>query len=75
MSYATLMVWVNVDHVSKPFVGVAADVADKFAAHLIGLSAVAIVPPFVAEGVVIVDHATEFDIDPFTLKISTSCAY
>lgn len=63
MSYATLMVWVNVDHVSKQFVGVAADVADKFAAHLIGLSAVEMVPPFVAEGVVIVDHATEFDID------------
>lgn len=63
MSYATLMVWVNIDHVSKQFVGVAADVADKFAAHLIGLSAVAMVPPFIAEGVVIVDHATEFDID------------
>jgi nucleotide-binding universal stress UspA family protein len=62
MSYATLMAWVNVDHVSKPFVAVAAGVADKFAANLIGLSAVAIVPPFVAEGVVIVDNATEFDV-------------
>jgi nucleotide-binding universal stress UspA family protein len=62
MSYATLMVWVNVDHVSKQFVAVAADVADKFAANLIGLSAAAIVPPYVAEGVVIVDNAAEFDI-------------
>lgn len=62
MSYATVMVWVNVDHVSKQFVGVAAGVADKFAARLIGLSAVAIVPPFVAEGVVIVDDVNEFDI-------------
>lgn len=62
MSYAALLVWVNVDHVSKQFVGVAADVAEKFAANLIGLSAVAIVPPFVAEGVVIVDDANEFDI-------------
>lgn len=62
MSYATLMVWVNVDHVSKHLVGVAADVADKFAAKLLGLSALAIMPPFVADGVVIVDNATEFDI-------------
>ncbi|MBN9149636.1 MAG: universal stress protein [Nitrobacter sp.] len=62
MSYATLLVWVNIDHVSKQFVGVAAGVADKFAANLLGLSAVAIVSPFVAEGVVIVDNATEFDV-------------
>ena len=62
MSYATLMVWVNIDHVSKHFVGVAASVADKFAANLLGLSAVAIVPPFVAEGVVVIDNATEFDV-------------
>jgi len=62
MSYATLMVWVNVDHVSKQLVSVAAGVADKFAARLLGLSALAIMPPFVADGVVIVDNATEFDI-------------
>lgn len=62
MSYATLLVSVNVDRVSKPFVGIAADLADKFSARLIGLSALAIVPPFVAEGVVIVDNATELDI-------------
>jgi nucleotide-binding universal stress UspA family protein len=62
MSYATLMVWVNVDHVSKQFVGVAAGLADKFAANLLGLSAVTIVPPFVAEGVVFIDNATEFDV-------------
>ena len=62
MSYATLMVWVNVDHVSKQFVGVAAGLADKFSANLLGLSAVTIVPPFVAEGVVVIDNATEFDV-------------
>jgi len=62
MSYATLLVYVNADHVSKQFVGVAAGLADKFSARLIGLSAQAIVPPFVAEGVVIVDNASEFDI-------------
>jgi hypothetical protein len=62
MSYATLMVYVNADHVPKQLVGVAADVANKFSARLIGLSALAVVPPFVAEGVVIVDNASEFDI-------------
>lgn len=62
MSYATLMVWINVDHVSSQLVRVAVGVANEFAAKLVGLSAVAIVPPFVAEGVVIVDNATEFDI-------------
>ena len=62
MSYATLLVYVNADHVSKPLIGVAAGLADKFSARLIGLSALAIMPAFVAEGVVIVDNATEFDI-------------
>ena len=62
MSYATLLVYVNVDHVSKQLVSVAAGLADKFSAKLIGLSALAIVPPVVAEGVVIVDHASEFEI-------------
>lgn len=63
MSYATLMVWVNVDHVSKKFVGVAASLADKFNARLLGLSAVAIFPPFAAPGIVTVANAAEFDIE------------
>jgi nucleotide-binding universal stress UspA family protein len=62
MSYAALLVYVNVDHVSKQLIGVAAGVADKFSAKMVGLSAVAVLPPFVAEGVVIVDNATEYDI-------------
>ena len=70
MSYATLMVYVNADHVSKTLVNVAAGLTDKFSAKLIGLSALAIVPPFVAEGVVIVDNASEFDI----AQIKTSLA-
>ncbi len=61
MSYATLLVYVNVDRVSKQLVSVAAGLADKFSAKLIGLSALAIVPPFAAEGVVFVDNATEVD--------------
>ena len=62
MSYATLLVYVNVDHVSKALVNVAANLADKFSAKLIGLSARAIVPPVVADGVVIVDKASELEI-------------
>ena len=62
MSYATLMVSINVDRNSSDLTRVATAVAEKFSANLVGLSAIAIVPPFVAEGVVIVDNATEFDI-------------
>jgi nucleotide-binding universal stress UspA family protein len=70
MSYATLMVYVNVDHVSKALVSVATGLADKFSAKLIGLSALAIVPPFVAEGVVIVDNATELDIAQMKTRLA-----
>jgi len=69
MSYATLMVYINADHVSKTLVGVAAALTDKFSAKLIGLSALAIVPPFVAEGVVIVNNASEFDIAQMKAKL------
>ena len=44
MSYATLLVYVNADHVSKQLAGVAAGVADKFSANLVGLSALAVMP-------------------------------
>ena len=62
MSYATLLVYVNVDHASRALVSVAADLADRFSAKLIGLSSLAVVPPVAAEGVVIVDHASEFEL-------------
>jgi len=70
MSYATLLAYVNVDHVSKQLVGVAAGVADKFSARLVGLSALAVMPPFVADGVVIVDYATESDIAKMKAKLA-----
>jgi hypothetical protein len=69
MSYATLLAYINADHVSKPLVSVAADLANKFTAKLIGLSALAIMPPVAAEGVVIVDNATEFDIAQMKAKL------
>jgi nucleotide-binding universal stress UspA family protein len=70
MSYATLMVYVNADRVSKQLVGVAASLANKFSAKLIGVSALAIMPPVVAEGVVVVDNASEFDIALMKAKLA-----
>lgn len=70
MSYATLLAYVNANHVSKQLVGVAAGVADKFSSKLVGLSALVIMPPFVADGVVIVDNATEFDIAKMKAKLA-----
>jgi hypothetical protein len=69
MSYATLLVYVNADHVSKQLLSVAAGLADKFSAKLIGLSAIAVMPPVVAEGVLVVDNATEFDIAQMKAKL------
>lgn len=69
MSYATLLTYVNADHVSKPLVSVAAGLADRFSSRLVGLSALAVIPPFVAEGVVIVDNATEADIALMEAKL------
>lgn len=70
MSYAALMVYVNADHVSKQLVGVAAALADKFSAKLIGLSALAIMPPVAAGDFVVVDNATEFDLDLMKAKLA-----
>jgi nucleotide-binding universal stress UspA family protein len=70
MSFATLLVYVDADHVSQQFVGVAGGLADRFSARLIGLSALATLPPFVAEGVVIVDNASEADVALMEAKLA-----
>ena len=70
MAHATLMVYVNADHVSNQVVSIASGVANKFAAQMIGLSALAIMPPFVAEDVVIVDNASEYDIAQMKAKLA-----
>ena len=61
MSYAALMVYVDADGIPEQRVRIAADLAAKFDAALIGISARAVPPPFVAEGVII-EEATEGDI-------------
>ena len=61
MSYASLMVYVEIDGIPEQRVRIASELARKFDAALIGFSARAVPPPFVAEGVII-EEATEADI-------------
>jgi nucleotide-binding universal stress UspA family protein len=55
MPYATVMVYVDADSAPEQRVRLAARVADKFNATLIGLSALAVRPAFVSEGVLAQD--------------------
>jgi len=61
MSYAAVMVYVDIDGIPEQRVRIASELAKKFDATLIGFSARAAPPPFVAEGVII-EEATEADI-------------
>ena len=61
MSYAALLVYVDVDGIPEQRVRIASELAAKFNAALIGFSARAVPPPFVAEGVII-EEATEADV-------------
>jgi nucleotide-binding universal stress UspA family protein len=61
MSYAALMVYVDADGIPEQRIRIAADLAAKFDAALIGISARAVPPLLVAEGVII-EEATEDDI-------------
>jgi hypothetical protein len=55
MSYAIVMVYVDAEGTPEQRVRLAAGLADKFNAMLIGLSAFAIRPAFMGEGVVVKD--------------------
>ena len=61
MSYRALIVYVEADTRPEQRVRLAASLSDQFNAKLIGLSALAIPPPVVADGMVMAD-ATEVDI-------------
>lgn len=62
MSYKAVMVYVDIDGIPEQRVRIASQVACKFGAALIGLSARAVPSPFVAEGVTI-EEVTEADIE------------
>jgi hypothetical protein len=55
MSYASVMVYVEADATPERRVRLAASLADKFSAMLIGVSALAIPPPVVADGMVLAE--------------------
>lgn len=61
MTIATVMVYVDPEQQAEGQVRIARDVADRFGASLIGVSAFAIEPPFVAEGVII-EETTRDDL-------------
>ena len=69
MSYTTLMVYVDADGAPEPRVHLAASLADKFNATLIGCCAAAVRPPIGAEGGVIVE-ATEAEMEEIKAKLA-----
>jgi hypothetical protein len=69
MSYATVMVYVDADAVPEQRVRVAAVVADKFNATLIGLSALAVRPAYVSEDALVQD-LTQTDVRELRGKLS-----
>lgn len=69
MSYAVLMAYVDANSKPEQRVRLAASLADKFNATLIGVSALAIHPPFFVEGVAL-RQASAADIMEMTAKLA-----
>jgi nucleotide-binding universal stress UspA family protein len=69
MSYASLMVYVEADARPERRVRLAAMLADKFSATLTGVSALAVPPPVVADGMVIAESTVE-DIELMRAKLA-----
>lgn len=74
MSYAALMVYVDADGVPGDRVHLSASLADKFGAVLIGISALAIRPPLVAEGD-IVEEVVEADLKEMSAKLAGKASW
>jgi nucleotide-binding universal stress UspA family protein len=69
MSYAAVMVYVDANGLPEKRVRLAASLAGKFNANLIGLSALPIPPPFLYDGAV-VHQPTEADIGGILAKLN-----
>lgn len=69
MPFAAVMVYVEAEGTPEQRVRLAASLADKFTATLIGVSALAIPPPIVANGVVM-DGMTDVDIKLMEAKLA-----
>ena len=68
MSFATVMVYVDPDYTHAQIVRIAVQLADKFNARLMGVSATPIRPPAVANGLV-VDTVSEAEISQMTSRL------
>src|SRR5215470_12466886 len=69
MSYASLMVYVEADATPEQRVRLAASLADRFTAMLIGMSAVTAPPPIVADGMVLAEWTVE-DVELMRAKLT-----
>ena len=69
MPYAAIMVYVEADATPEHRVRLAATLAGKFNSMLIGLSALALPPPIVADGMLL-DGPTSMDIDLIKAKLA-----
>src|SRR5260370_40202471 len=69
MSYASVMVYVEADATPEQRVRLAASLADRFTAMMIGVSALVIPPPIVADGMVIAESTVE-DIELMRAKLA-----
>ncbi|HEY7298207.1 MAG TPA: universal stress protein [Xanthobacteraceae bacterium] len=74
MSYAALLVYVEAYARPEERVRLAAELADRFKAQLIGLSALAIPPPIVADGMIL-SGPTETDIKLMQAKLAEKGAW
>jgi nucleotide-binding universal stress UspA family protein len=69
MSYASVMIYIEADAAPEQRVRIAADLADKFNSTLIGLSALALPRPVVADGVVMTD-VTDADYELLRARLA-----
>ena len=69
MSYASVMVYIEADATPEQRVHLAASVAAKFNAMLIGVSALAVPPPMVANGMVMVE-LTDADVELMRARLA-----
>lgn len=74
MSVASVMVYVDSEQQEAGQVAVAGGIARTFGAAILGVSAVAVEPPFVAEGVII-EQTTEDDIKRIKATLSAKEAW
>ncbi|MBR0848532.1 universal stress protein [Bradyrhizobium diazoefficiens] len=74
MSVASVMVYVDSEQQEEGQVAVAEGIAKVFGASMLGVSAVAVEPPFVAEGVVI-EQTTEEDLKRIKATLSAKEAW